>query len=289
MIRSAFYQMSVRTLPKAVLADSAVPFVATALVDKLLTSPPRFLSTGVKRRDDELNKDTFSGAFDESDELEEGKKEGANVGKNKNMKTTKPTNLFASHFHDFDNFFRPFAKNPLFAPLVLRHGDPWTSVMPVLRGFPRDSKQTILRSSPGYEINESDGIYQIAVDVPEGLTASDLKVEVENNGTFLHLSGQHETEQDGMQFFTQFSKRFALGQDMNMDELTANFTDGMLTLMIPKPDETEEHGSAWDKKEIPITVKHRIPSDEEIVQKDYSDAFDDSDWTEAGKLGKIGS
>jgi HSP20 family molecular chaperone IbpA len=279
--------MSVRTLPKAVLATSGVPSVTTALVAKL-TSPPRFVSTaGVTRRDDELNKDTFSDAFDESDKLEEGKKEESNVGKDKNMTTTKPTNLFASHFHDFDNFFAPFAKKPLFAPLVLRHGDPWTSVMPVLRRFPRDSKQTILRSSPGYEIRKSDGIYQIAVDVPEGLTASDLKVEVENNGTFLHISGQHETEQDGMKCVTQFSKRFALGQDMNMDELTANFTDGMLTLMIPEPDETEEHGSAWDKKEIPITQKHRIPSDEEILQKDYSDAFDDSDWTEAGKSGKV--
>ena len=81
------------------------------------------------------------------------------------------------HHHPFfgAGFDELFAPSPFFR-------DPFFDVpMPVIPKLLRDDDMKLFRSSPGYEINESGGKYQIAVDVP-GVKAADINVKLENDG-----------------------------------------------------------------------------------------------------------
>ena len=153
-------------------------------------------------------------------------------------------------------------------------------MMPVLRStYPAARAGTLLKASPGYEIKESEGSYEIALDIPEGLETKDLKVELERDGTVVHVSGKRHFEKDGVESSMQFSKRFTIGMNIDKDNIQANFADGCLVIRAPKL-VTEEEGN----RQIPITSQpHQIPSEEEVRQKDYSDEFDESDWAETGK------
>jgi len=294
MIRSSLYGLATRPLPASV-ATSIVRPTAVVLSGKL---SGRSFATNPKRRDDELANKSYSDAFDESDAIEEGKKK-ASVPKGKSAKKqskSKDVGRYAGYsgpvfrplFGGFDDIFArdPFFTRDPFAPMFSRRDrDPFEHIMPVLRNFPFDNKnKTILRSSPGYEIKESDGTYEIAIDVPKGLDASDMTVELENDGTVLHLSGEHKTEKEGGKVVSQmrFDKRFTIGTNVDTENIKANLDEGVLVLTAPKlkPEAAEK-----PKKTIPITKKPHSMLDEEIVQTNYSDAFDESDWAETGKIG----
>jgi len=134
-------------------------------------------------------------------------------------------NLFPAFFGPgFDDFFAP-------TPFFLR--DPLVELMPVLRNVDRVTDGVLLRSSPGYEIHEKDGSYQISVDLP-GVKAADMKIEVENNGRMLHLSGGRKVTEGDRVVETKFDKRFTIGENVDTDKMTANLADGVLTLQAPK-------------------------------------------------------
>lgn len=135
-------------------------------------------------------------------------------------------------FQGFDDFFTPpsFARDPVF------------DLMPVIPSLLRDDDMQLMRTSPGYEINESDNMYSIAVDVP-GVKAQDMKVELEHEGRVLHISGGRKVEQDnGTTRETKFEKRFTIGENVDKDKMTANLENGVLVLTAPK----------IEKQQIPV-------------------------------------
>ena len=195
----------------------------------------------------------------------------------------------------FDDVFArdPFFTRDPFLQSFWKEGDPFErlrkEIMPVLHSRPssllnRTSSSSatngkLLRASPGYEIKETSDGYEIALDIPGGLESKDLQVELERDGTIVHVSGEKSVSEDGMESLTRFSKRFSIGDGVDTEQLSANFTDGCLVIRAPKvaPDTTDS-----DTRKIPIT-NHPEISDEELRQRDYSDAFDESDWAETGK------
>ena len=271
---------------------------ATVLSGKIASGSLPF-STKPQKRDDELFQKTFSDSFDESDSLEVGKQE-QQVQKQRDT-TKKPQDniqhqektkalgrgrargsLIPSLFAGFDDLFArgdPFA-HPFFG--AARREPFFDSLMPVLRNFPTNPKATLLRSSPGYEIKESDGTYEIAIDIPDGIQASDMKVELENDGTVLHLSGGRKLKEKGKVFTTQFNKRFTIGPNVVTDKIAANLADGVLVLTAPKI----EKALKMPKQRIAVTEDpHDLPTDQELIQKDYSVEADESDRVETGKKG----
>lgn len=188
-------------------------------------------------------------------------------------------------------FFRPFSSgfddvfnsDPFFAPF--RRGrtfDPFADMMPVLKKDLGDfDSTTLLRSSPSYEIKESRGTYQIAIDVPEGIKASDMKVELEQDGSVLHVTGERKTEENNRVLHTRFDKHFSMGPNIDVEKLSANLDDGVLVVKAPKIRVDDEPPASSQR--INITEQPHVMTDDELMQKTYSDAFDESDFAEAGK------
>ena len=298
MIRYSLYNLSTRLpAPTTALGTSVARPAAVVLAGKV--NPAVWFSTNPKRADahddvDEILQKTYSDKFDESDSLEVGKKEHM---KDERPMKKEPVSALGrlldhplSHYHGplfrpmFRGFDDLFTRDP-FAPFFSRHESPFMDIMPTLRDFPSsfEKDMTLLRSSPGYEIREDPGKYEISVSIPEGINADNLKVDVENDGSVLHLSGRQITKDENGRVVSdmRFEKRFSVGDNVDTDKISANLHDGLLVLKAPKL----EPDTAPKKQSIPITQKPHASLEEEVVQKSYSDEFDESDWIETGKIG----
>ena len=125
----------------------------------------------------------------------------------------------------------PFGFDDILVPFF--EHDPFKGVhMPVLANFPRNDEMTLLRSSPGYEINEKEGKCMISLDLP-GVKSSDMNVDLEENGKVVHIHGGRKLVQEGKTTETKFSKRFTIGDNVDINSMKANLSDGVLTLTAP--------------------------------------------------------
>ena len=136
-----------------------------------------------------------------------------------------------------DPFFAGF--NEFFPPSPFLARDPFEELMPVIRNNFRDLDDMVLRhTSPGYEINENDNKYQISMDLP-GVKKSEVSAQLEDDGRVLHVSGGRKVIKDGKTVETKFDKRFTIGRNVDVSQLTANLSDGVLTVTAPKKKEPE--------------------------------------------------
>ena len=111
-------------------------------------------------------------------------------------------------------------------------------LMPVVPNVDREFS-SLVRSSPGYEISEKNDKYQIHVDVP-GVRASDMNINLEDENRVIHISGGRKVEKDGSVTETRFEKRFTVGDNVNVEKMTANLENGVLTLTAPKIEKKEK-------------------------------------------------
>ena len=106
--------------------------------------------------------------------------------------------------------------------------------------------------TPSVDIFETDNGFEVRAELP-GVAKDDLSVSVKDN--FLTLSGEKRQEnRDDTQNFRRverrygsFQRRFTLPSDVAVDDIKADYTDGVLTLSIPKPE-------AAKPTEVPITT-----------------------------------
>lgn len=105
--------------------------------------------------------------------------------------------------------------------------------MPVLHNLDRGEDLVIHHSSPGYEINETQKDYQIALDVP-GVHLHDMSLDLENYGHILHVQGRRQIHYDGETCQSKFEKRFRIGHNIDHDSITAHLAEGVLIVTAPK-------------------------------------------------------
>lgn len=106
--------------------------------------------------------------------------------------------------------------------------------------------------TPSVDISETDNGFEVRAELP-GVAKDDLSVSVKDN--FLTLSGEkrQENSEDKQNFrrverrYGSFQRRFTLPQDVAVDDIKADYTDGVLTLSIPKPEVAKP-------TEVPITT-----------------------------------
>lgn len=119
----------------------------------------------------------------------------------------------------FDDFFKPF--NELFDNNRL-----WNR-MPTV---------------PAVNISENKEAYKLTLAAP-GLTRDDFRIDVENNMLTLSAEKEEKEEEKDEKFtrkeysYTSFSRSFNIPEDVKAENIEAKYTDGILTLVMPKKEE----------------------------------------------------
>ena len=106
--------------------------------------------------------------------------------------------------------------------------------------------------APSVDISETDDRFEVRAELP-GVAKDDLHVSVKDN--LLTLSGEKRQENvDDTQNYRRverrygnFQRRFTLPAEVDTDDIKAEYSDGVLTLSIPKPE-------AAKPTEVPITT-----------------------------------
>ncbi|HXF97747.1 MAG TPA: Hsp20/alpha crystallin family protein [Gaiellaceae bacterium] len=93
--------------------------------------------------------------------------------------------------------------------------------------------------APALDVRELDDAYVVALDVP-GVDPGSISVEVEND--VLTVSGERPAPADAQVFrlerpYGRFLRSLALPKGCTVDEIAADYHDGVLEIRIPKPAE----------------------------------------------------
>ncbi len=142
--------------------------------------------------------------------------------------------LFNPHHSIFSGFDDVFAA-PFFSDVP---------ATPFLNRIEREPDMILRRSSPCYEVTENADGFQLNIDVP-GVKGKDITAEVEQDGRVLHIKGGRKIKKTGSDGSTEvsesrFEKKFALDQSVDPSKITANLSDGVLTIVAPKRKEEEK-------------------------------------------------
>ncbi|MBS1369139.1 MAG: Hsp20/alpha crystallin family protein [Lentisphaeria bacterium] len=98
--------------------------------------------------------------------------------------------------------------------------------------------------SPRCDLKEKKGVYELTMEVP-GLTQKELKITVERN--ILTISGEKKevkTDREASsrvveRSYGAFRRSFTLPSGTDIDKITASCRDGVLTVLIPKREESK--------------------------------------------------
>ena len=93
--------------------------------------------------------------------------------------------------------------------------------------------------NPACDVEEDENQYLVSFDVP-GISKDDIKIDLMNN--VLTVSGERKTEREDKKnsqhlverSYGQFRRTFALPATVEADKVEANYSDGVLTISIPK-------------------------------------------------------
>jgi HSP20 family protein len=99
---------------------------------------------------------------------------------------------------------------------------------------------------PAVDLVETDESLVLRADLP-GLEKDDVTIEVKDDVLALsgERRGEHEDKAEGYyrveRAFGRFSRSLTLPQGVEPDSIDAGFTDGVLEIRIPKPEERKPH------------------------------------------------
>ena len=126
--------------------------------------------------------------------------------------------------------------------------DPWREIEDMFErynkavGWPRSGGQEIMRTgdwSPRVDIAETEKEFVIKAEIPE-VKKEDVKVTVDNGVLTVLGERKQEKEEKGKKFhrverlYGSFSRSFTLPENVDGSKIKATFSDGMLSLQIPK-------------------------------------------------------
>ena len=116
--------------------------------------------------------------------------------------------------------------------------------------FPSSLKDEDLNFAPACDIQETDSRYLVTFDLP-GVKKDDVKIELRDNQ--LTVSGErneeHKTEKSNHlseeRFYGSFYRAFTLPSNVQEEQVSASFDNGVLNITIPK-------AAGAKSKQIPI-------------------------------------
>ena len=112
--------------------------------------------------------------------------------------------------------------------------------MPFGRNFSHDLLDSVW--GPRVAISENEKAYKVIVDLP-GMGKEDVEITVEDN--VLSISGERSNdygEEDTLhrneRNYGKFERKFKLGHSFETGKIDASFENGVLTIELPKSEET---------------------------------------------------
>ncbi|MGE0760203.1 MAG: Hsp20/alpha crystallin family protein [Pirellulaceae bacterium] len=93
--------------------------------------------------------------------------------------------------------------------------------------------------TPSMNVAESDKGYEVSVDLP-GMKPDDFNIEFKEGQLWITGERKHESEEKGKTFhrvercYGQFRRVIALGADVDVEKVDAEYKDGVLHVHVPK-------------------------------------------------------
>ncbi len=148
--------------------------------------------------------------------------------------------------------FMPF-RNGNFAPLEDLAREVDSLVQNIFDPEERAQQQQVRKFTPFANLAETESGYELTLDLP-GIDASLVSVEL-NDGQLI-VSGERkaEAETDGKTYhrverrYGKFRRVLSIPAPVNEDAITADYKDGVLTVVLPKSEKVKP-------KKISINVK----------------------------------
>jgi HSP20 family protein len=110
-----------------------------------------------------------------------------------------------------------------------------------------------IKSMPTVNIKETESNYQLELSAP-GLKKEDFNVEIDQQVLKISFDESKEkSEEEGnytrREFYkSSFQRSFMLPENVNDDEITAEYKEGILYMVLPK----YQNGNTFEKKSIAI-------------------------------------
>jgi HSP20 family protein len=125
---------------------------------------------------------------------------------------------------------------------------------------PGNGGNTLRRWIPAMDLVETEDHFVLKADLP-GLTEGDVNIEVEDN--VLTVSGErkaeHEDKREGYvrveRAFGAFRRSLTLPEGVDPESVTASFSNGVLEVRIPKPEERKPRRVAIQVGESPTAIE----------------------------------
>merc|ERR1712013_126361 len=157
-------------------------------------------------------------------------------------------------FHDMDAMF--------YEPLSLQRMSRPSSYL--LESKPTTTNALAQGTKPqsALGITQDDKQVQFEVEVP-GAKASDINLQLDEDGRVLTISGETKREEGGIPVHSRFEKSFTLGCDVDTSQITAKMEHGTLTITAPKNEEVKE-----SVRKIEVTEEKTIGSGATLAAKE---------------------
>jgi HSP20 family protein len=107
------------------------------------------------------------------------------------------------------------------------------------------------RRQNGQVVNRDED-WQVVFAVP-GVKPEDVKIKVDDN--ILNVSYSNSDVSNASSFVSSFSRSWTLDKDVNVDNIDATHENGVLTIVIPKPEGKKKVSRVIDVKTVKALTK----------------------------------
>ena len=118
--------------------------------------------------------------------------------------------------------------------------NPFYGARPIINRY-----QNAAPNVPAVNVKETEAAFVLELAAP-GLKKEDLKINVENNKLTIGYQSEMKSEETTEKYtrqefgFTSFERSFRLPKTVNAEAIKAAYTDGVLTVELPKVEIKEE-------------------------------------------------
>lgn len=93
--------------------------------------------------------------------------------------------------------------------------------------------------APRLNLSETEDKYEVSLDLP-GMTPENIDIELKQGELWITGTRQGEKQENGKawhrveRFYGEFRRVVRLGEDVDPENIMAEYTDGVLTISVPK-------------------------------------------------------